>query len=172
VKTLIRYLSIGRVIAPWGVKGQLKIEPLTDDIYRFNNLKKAYLDNGQEMSELKVESVIFLGNSHVVIKFETIDTVDDAKQMRGADIKVDRKDAIKLPEGHYFTCDIVGLKVYDTDEKFLGVITDVFETGANDVYVMRGDDGGEYLIPAIKQVVIKIDLTKSLMIIEPMEGMI
>lgn len=169
---MVKYLAIGKVIAPWGVNGQIKIEPLTDDIDRFRDLKSAYLDIAGEMSKLKVQSVNFLRKAYVVIKFESIDTFDDAQQIRGAYIMVNRKEAVKLPEGHYFICDIVGLRVYDSSERFLGVITEVLKTGANDVYVMIGDDGRECLIPAIKQVVKIIDLNKNIMIIDLLEGMI
>ncbi len=169
---MAKYIAIGKVIAPWGVNGQIKVEPLTDDIDRFMDLKSAYLDIDGEMSNLNVQSVKFLNKAYVVIKFESIDTFDDAKQIRGAYIMVNRKDAVKLPEGHYFIFDIIGLKVYDLNERFLGVIADVLKTGANDVYVVIGDDGRECLIPAIKQVVKIIDLNKKTMIIDPLEGMI
>lgn len=171
---MIKYFVIGRVIAPWGVNGEIKIEPLTDNIDRFKCLESGYLDiTGEiEMPKLKVQSVKFLTKNYVVLKFESIDTIEDARKIQGAYIKVNRKDAVKLPKGHYFIFEIVGLKVYDLNDRYLGVITEVLQTGANDVYVMNGDDGRECLIPAIKQVVKDIDLNNKTMTIDPLEGMI
>ena len=127
---------------------------------------------GGEMLPKNLESTMLIKDKYVVIKFEGIDTRELAEQIRGAYLEIPREEAIKLPADHFFISDIIGLEVLDEGGQHLGTITDVLETGANDVYVLKGKDGRDNLIPAIKQVVKKVDLENKTMTIEPLEGML
>ncbi|MGB9839093.1 ribosome maturation factor RimM [Thermovenabulum sp.] len=167
-----QYITVGRIISPWGVRGQVKVEPLTDDIQRFKNLKEVFYEQENYLEKLVIKEVIFLKKAFVVLKFEGVDDVKEAEKFRNKYIMVHRKDAVKLPEGRYFICDIIGLKVYTVDEEFLGEIINVIQTGANDVYVIKNNENKEILIPAIKEVVKNIDIEKGIMFIFPMEGLI
>jgi 16S rRNA processing protein RimM len=118
-----------------------------------------------------VESVLYLKNAFVVLKLKNIDSPEQAEKFRGVYLKISREDAVKLPEGRYFICDIVGLHVFTESGEFLGKIVDVLPTGANDVYVVNGKAGNQILIPAIKEVVKQIDLENNKMIVRLMEGM-
>jgi len=169
---LVEYLSIGRILAPWGVKGQVKIEPLTDDIKRFENLKSIYIEIDNSLEYYEIENVLFLKDIFVVLKILGIDNIDSAEKFRGHYIKVHRKDAIKLPKNHYFICDIIGLKVFNYDGQYIGKVEDVIQTGANDVYIIKTVENKEVLIPAIRDVVLDIDLEKGKMSIRPLEGML
>lgn len=169
---MVKHLSIGKILSPWGIKGQVKIAPLTDDIRRFEGLDTAYIDLGESMISKKIEKIIFLKQDFVVLKFEGIDTIEKAEKLRNCFVKVHRDNAIKLPKDHYFICDIIGLKVYDESRHFIGIIEDVISTGANDVYVVKTCENKEVLIPAIKQVVKIVDLANKEMTIQPLEGML
>jgi 16S rRNA processing protein RimM len=164
-------IRIGKILAPWGVKGQVKVEPLTDNIRRYDNLKSALIKYKDELVCMKIESVLYLKNAYVVVKFEGIDSPKEAENLRNEYINIFRKDAIKLPTGHYFICDIIGLDVYDEKQEYIGTITDVLQTGANDVYVVKRSDK-EFLLPAIKDVILNIDIDNNQMIVRLMEGML
>lgn len=169
---MVKHLSIGKILSPWGIKGQVKIAPLTYDIRRFKDLNSVYVDLGNNLRNMKIEEVIFLKQDFVVLKLKGINTIEAAEKLRNCYIKVHRDDAIELPEDHYFICDIIGLKVYDESRHLIGIIKDVISTGANDVYVIETHGNKEVLIPAIKQVVKFIDLVNKKMIIRPLEGML
>lgn len=167
------YITIGKVLCPWGVKGQVKVEPLTDDITRYQKLKSIFVEEDGALKAYDIESVIFLKKRFVVLKLQGIDTVDSAESFRNRYIMVHRKDAVKLPKGHYFICDIIGMEVYNEEDGILlGCIKDVIKTGANDVYVVELQSGRELLIPAIREVVKSIDLENKKMTVKLMEGML
>lgn len=115
---------------------------------------------------------MFLKHFFPVLKLVGVNSKQEAEVFKGHYINIKRKHAVKLPKGHYFICDIVGLRVFDEHNHYIGIITDLLETGANDVYVVKTKDKGDVLIPAIKQVVKKIDLAKGVMVIKPQEGML
>ncbi|HHV95522.1 MAG TPA: 16S rRNA processing protein RimM [Clostridiaceae bacterium] len=162
------YLEIGKIINTHGVKGEVKVIPLTDDSRRFLALKWAYV--GKDNSNLRkynIENVKLQSHKNmVIVKFKEVHNMSEAEQyLKGNFIKVDRENAVKLPEDTFFICDIIGCEVYDedTDEK-LGIVNEVIQTGSNDVYVVKNDDSDEskeILIPALKTVVKKVSLEES-----------
>lgn len=167
-----KYIFVGRILSPWGVKGQVKVEALTDDIRRFDKLDKVFIDAGDTPVCSDVESVLYLKDEFVVLKLKGINTPEQAEKFRGAYLKIPREYAIKLPEGRYFICDIIGLCVSTENGEQLGKIVEVIQTGANDVYVVKGENGKQILIPAVKQVVKKVDLQNGEMVIKLLEGMV
>lgn len=169
---LIQYLAVGKILTSWGTKGQIKVEPLTDDIKRFEDLKSVYIEENDNKVLYNIESVLFLKNTYVVLKLEGIDTIEEADKLRDKFLKIDRKDAVELADNHFFICDIIGLDVYSEEKRLLGKVTSVLETKANDVYVVKSLNDREILIPAIKEVVRKVDLENNAIIVRLMEGMI
>lgn len=165
------YLTVGKILSSWGVKGQVKVEALTDDPNRFKNLQEIAIDLAHGFIFYQVQSVFFLKQGFPVLKFKSIDTREEAEELKGYYIKVHRKDAVRLPKGHYFICDIIGLTVDNELGDSIGTVIDVLQTGANDIYVIEAKNKKELLIPAIKQVVKKIDIENGIMVIRPMEGM-
>ncbi|HHU64359.1 MAG TPA: 16S rRNA processing protein RimM [Clostridiales bacterium] len=162
-------LAVGLVLKPWKVKGQVKVLPLTDNIERFNSLKYVYgmLDNKEiklTVSEVKYQK------QFVLISFNEIGSIDEAEKLRGSYLKIDRKDAVKLPEDRYFIADLIDCKVVDSNHGYLGVIKDIIQTGSNDVYVVKGYKR-EHLIPALKSVVNKIDIHKKEVLVTCPEGL-
>lgn len=169
---LVKYLAVGKILSPWGINGQVKVKPLTDDIRRFEVMDAVYIDSEKDVIYKKIEKVTFLKQNFVVLKFEEIDTIETAEKLRNCFIKIHRDDAIKLPKNRFFICDIVGLYVYDDKQHLIGKITDVIKTGANDVYVIKTRENKEVLIPAIKQVVKEVDVVNKKMTIMPLEGIL
>ncbi|WP_436412092.1 ribosome maturation factor RimM [Petrimonas sp.] len=157
-------VAIGKIVAPHGVRGDVRIIPLTDFPERFQQLKTAYFDDGTRLS---VESAR-QHKQFILLKFKGLQDRNAVENLRGKLVKVPRKDLVPLPEGHYYIFEIIGLKVYDIDGAYLGKVTDVMQTGSNDVYVVEDCDR-PLLIPAIKEVVKEIDLAQGRMVIKPQE---
>ena len=159
-------LIVGRILAPWGIRGEVKVEVLTDFPERFAPQKVVYLN----ARPLEIESCR-PHKQHLVVKLATIDSVEDAERLRGQDLTIPRSELYPLPEGQYYTFQIIGLDVLTTEGQYLGQVTDIMATAGNDVYIVEGE-GGEILIPAIEDVVKSIDLKKGKMVIEAIKGLL
>lgn len=142
------YLRIGLIVRPHGVHGAVKLDPLTDDSRRFHGLKEAYLElhGCYTPVQLVVSSV---QPKAVVLHIHGYDTPEQASELRGKYLCVDRAHAVKLPAFTYFVTDLIGCDVFDTDGIAYGKLTNVYETGANDVYEI---DRGKLMVPALKRV--------------------
>ncbi len=165
------FLSIGQIVNIHGVRGEVKVYPLTDDLERFKRLKEVYIEKKTGLQSYKVLSAKQLKNT-VVLKLEGVDTVEEAQRLRELYLKIERSNAVKLPKNSYFICDLIGLKVFDIENNLLGSLQDVIQTGSNDVYIVKPDKGKDILIPAIKSVVKSIDLGEQKIIVELPEGLI
>ena len=107
----------------------------------------------------------------VLLKLKGIDDINQAKEFKGCYLKINRKDAKELPKGTYFIADLIGLNVYTDDGKILGKIDDIFNYGSNDIYVVKDELGKQILLPAIKEVIIQIDLENEKMIVHLLKGL-
>jgi len=165
------YLEIGQIVGTHGVRGVIKVKPLTDDITRFNTLKTVYINIKKELVEFSVEGVQYNKNM-VLLKLKGIDTIEKAEEYRNFYIKIDRKDSVKLAKDSYFIIDLIGCDVYDEEDNLLGKIDDVFSTKSNDVYVVKNDSGKQILLPAIKDVVKDVDVEDRKIIVKLIEGLI
>lgn len=155
-------MNIGQVINTHGIKGELKVYSLSDDIKRFRKLKTVFLED----IEMNVVWCQFQGD-RVILKLEGIDTIEEAERYKTKYLQVKKEDAVKLPEGRYFIADIIGCKVLDENNVEIGNVFDVIFTGSNDVYWVKGNK--EVLVPALESVVIKIDINNKEIIIKPLE---
>ena len=156
-------MTIGQIINVFGVKGELKVYPLTDDIKRFRKLERIYVDNAPK----KIVWCKFL-NDLVVLKIEGIDTIEEGLKYKDKYIEIPRDEAVNLSKGEYFITDVIGCTVIDENGFTFGPVSDVIQTGSNDVYWVKGKN--EILIPALKSVVVKIDMEKREIIIRPKES--
>ena len=167
------YLEIGQIVGTHGMKGTVKVKPLTDDITRFNKLKKVYMTIQKELVEFSIEEVKY-NNKVVLLTLKGIDTIEKAQGYRGIYLKIDRKDGVKLPKDSYFIVDLIGLDVYkEENDELLGKIEDIYSTGSNDIYVVRDESTGkQILLPGIKDVIKKIDIENRKIIVKIIEGLI
>lgn len=165
------YLEIGKIVNTSGLKGLLKVMPLTDDVTRFEDLETIYIQIGKDLVEKKIEDVKYIKNM-VLLKLEGIDNIDEAEKYRNLYIKINKKDAIELPEDSYLIVDIVKCEVYTDEGELLGKMIDVLDTGSNDVYVVKNSEGKEILLPAIKEVIKSVDISNKKIIVKLMDGLI
>lgn len=165
------FLEIGQIVNSYGLKGQMKIVPFTDDITRYSDLKTIYIEINKQLKEYKIEQVKYHKNN-VLIKLEGIDDINDTEQFKNCFVKVNRKDAVKLPEDTYFIVDLIGLEAFTEENVLLGKIVDVFPTGSNDVYVVKDELGKQILLPAISEVVKNVDIPNKKMIVNLIKGLV
>lgn len=158
-------IVIGKIGAPQGVRGEVRIIALTEFPERFKKLKIAHLDDG---TNLEIESVRY-HQEFVLLKFKGLDDRNAIEHLKNRLIQIERKDLMPLPEGHYHVFDIIGLTVYNEQEECLGKISDVLQTGSNDVYIVEQKDKQPLLIPGLKTVVQKIDIASGKMIVKLQE---
>ena len=162
-----QYLEAGKIVTTHGIKGEVKIMPYTDYPELLCEFDRLFL--GKNHEEINVERSRVFKNM-VIAKLEGYDTPEAAEKLRNKILYMHRDD-LELDEDTYFIQDLIGIEVYDADSGFVyGKITDVMQTGANDVYVIQGNDR-EYLIPAIPEVVITTDIDENTMTIRPLEGL-
>lgn len=167
---MIEYLDIGKVINTHGVRGEVKVIPLTDDPLRYNLLKEVLIEEHDKLKNYSIQSVRY-HKGFILLKLVNIDNMDDAEKLRNKVLKIHRKDAVQLPEGSYFICDLIGIKVFGINQMELGTIKEILKTGSNDVYVVSYGEK-EILIPALKTVVKSIDLESGKMVVDLPKGII
>lgn len=164
-------LQVGVISSTHGVRGEVKVFPTTDDVTRFKKLKEVILVTEKTEKILKITSVKFF-KQFAIVKFEGIDTLNDVEVYKGASLLVERKNAVKLQKDEYFIADLIDLTVVDEQENKLGTLVDVMQTGANDVYIVKNDEGKELLFPAIKECILDIDFKAKKMTVHVMDGLL
>lgn len=164
---LCEYLDTGKIVGTHGIHGEVRVQPWCDSPEILKGFDKLFLDKSGNQY-IEVEKSRVHGNL-VLIKFKGIDSIEAAEKYRGRVLYIHRDD-IKLDEGQYFVQDLMGCRVLDVDTgKYLGDISDVSYTGANDVWHIK-QDNKEYLIPVIEQVVISVDIPRQTVKIKPLKG--
>lgn len=164
-------LRVGVITTTHGVKGEVKVFPTTDDPNRFKMLKNAYLDLGRELMPVTIEGVKFF-KQMVILKFKEFMDCDMAALYRNKDILIERKDAVPLKENEFFICDLIGLSVVSEEGEIIGTLTEVLETGANDVFEVKSPDETTVLIPYIEDCVKEISLETKTIRIHVMKGLL
>lgn len=168
---MTKYLEIGQIVNTFGIKGMVKIKPFTEDINRFDRLKKIYISNKNEKKEYQIQEVKYHKNM-VLMKLEGVDTPEQADLLRQSYLLVDRADEEPLEEGVYYIVDLLGLEVYTDDNKLLGKVEDIFNTGSNDIYVVKDEMGKQILLPGIPEVLKNVDLEKGRITVHLIPGLI
>lgn len=164
----MQYTAIGKIISTHGIKGEVKLYPLTDDIRRFDTLVLAYI--GEEKLKVNVSGVKY--NKNVpIIRFDEFNNINQVLQFKDEYLYVDDENLVELDEDEYFIFDLVDCTVEDMKGNYIGILKDIINNPSNDVYVIH-DGNKEYLIPAIKEFVKEIDIDNKLVRIDPIEGMI
>jgi len=160
------FITIGRVLGHWGIKGKIRVSPMTDFPERFNTGETIYIDGKPWVIE---NTEWHKGNA--LVKLTGIESIEDAVEFTGKYVEISSAQVRPLPAGQYYHYQITDLNVVTTDGREIGVATDVLTASANDIYVVKGKDG-EVLIPATEDIIKSIDLPKKVMIIEAMPGLL
>ena len=164
-------LRVGVITSPHGIHGEVKIFPTTDDPQRFKKLKKVIIDTHKEQKEMEIGGIKFFKNL-VIATLSGIEDRTQAEKYRSADILIEREDALPLGEDEYYICDILGFTVTNDDGTVLGTLEDVLTSCANDVYVVKRENGKEILIPSTKECVLSTDLNSKNIVVHLLKGMI
>ena len=162
-------LKIGTITTTHGLKGEVKVFPATDP-ERFASLAGVLLDTGRELKELTVQSTR-LQKNQFILKFREIDDINDIQAYKGCSLWIRREDAQELDEDEYYIGDLIDMQVFLEDGTLYGTLTDVIETGANDVYAVRRTDGKEILFPAITECILDVDVENNRMTVHLMKGL-
>ena len=165
--------QVGVIASTHGLQGEVNVFPTTEDPSRFKKLKQVVLhtQRGEELL-LDVVSARFF-KKFVIVKFKQFDNINEVEKFRGCELTIDRKDAIKLQPGEYYCADLIGLSIVDEDGIELGTLTEILQTGANDVYEMtRKDNQEKVYIPAIRDCIKEIDPEAGRIVIHVMDGLL
>lgn len=167
MKSLNNYTIVGQIINTRGIKGELKLLPLSTNNNRFKKLNKVFI--GEDLIPQTVKKVQITDN-FVYITFEGLDNINDVERYKSCYLYVSDEDRVELEEGEYFIFDIIGCKVFDTQDNYIGEVVDLIENPANDIYVIQGEK--QYLVPQVSEFVKEIKVKEKKIIIDPIEGMI
>lgn len=169
---MLEYLKIGGIISTHGLKGEVKVFPTTEDVRRYDDLDRVFIEMPQGRLCVHVERVRYFKNL-VIVKFRGYDRIEDVEGFLKHDLYVSREDAIELKENEYFVGDVIGLKTITDDGRVLGTLEDVLETGANDVYVISDakDPKKEILLPVIRDVILEINPEEGYMKVHMLPGL-
>ena len=165
--------QVGVIASTHGLQGEVNVFPTTEDPSRFKKLKQVVLhtQRGEELL-LDVVSARFF-KKFVIVKFKQFNNINEVEKFRGCELTIDRKDAIKLQPGEYYCADLIGLSIVDEDGSELGTLTEILQTGANDVYEMTRKDSGEKVyIPAIRDCIKEINPESGRIVIHVMDGLL
>ena len=152
--------NIGKIVNTHGVRGEVKVLPLTDDMKRFDDLNEVSIGGKNYIIENRKYQ-----KDRVILKLEGIDSIEETAKIRNKYIEIERKDVVELPDDTYFISDIIGCRVIDTDEFEYGKVFDVIQTKNNDVYWVKGKK--EILIPVLKEIVTDINVDDGVITIRP-----
>ena len=171
IENMEQFLRVGVISSTHGIRGEVKVYPTTDDPERFLDLDEVILDTGREHKILEIEGVKFFKNQ-VILKFKGYDNINDIEKYLKKDLLVDREHAVELGENENFIADLIDMEVVTDEGKVLGTLTDVIETGANDVYAVKTPEGKEILLPAIRDCILDVDVDEKRMTVHVMEGLL
>ena len=164
------YFEIGQIVKHFWIKGMVKVNPFTEDISKFESLNSIFLEKENKLIKIEIEEVKYSKNQ-VLLKIKGINSIEEAEKYRGCYLKIARKDAKKLPKDTYFIADLIGLKVYTDEGILLGNVDDIYNSGANDIYVVKDEKGKQILLPAIKKVIKQVDLEQEKIIVHLLKGL-
>ena len=162
---------VGVISNTHGIRGEVKVYPTTDNVRRFDDLKEVILDTGKEQLILHVTSVKYFKNM-VILKFKEFDNINDIEIYTKCDLLVTRDNAVKCEPGEYFICDLIGLTVVTDEGNTLGKLTDVIETGANNVYEVTAPGGRVYYLPVIDECILAHDLDNKTVTVHVLKGLL
>ena len=165
------YFEIGQIVNTFGIKGFVKVNPFTDDMERFAELKSVLVVKNKELIEMQIEEIKYQKNV-VLIKFKGIEDINMAEKYKGCYIKIKRENARKLPKDTYFIADLIGMQVYDEQGNLLGKVNDIYNNKVHDIYVIKDEKGKQILLPSTKEVIKQIDMDNDRIVVHLIEGLV
>ncbi len=165
----MKFLEVGKIINTHGLRGDVKVVAWTDSPEDFEDIPVVYIKKKTGNEKLTVSKIKYQKNN-LIVKFKEINDINEAEKYKGLIIYADRDDLWELEDGVYYIADLIGLDVYDESGK-IGVIADVFNTGANDIYDVKRDGKKNLLLPVIDDVVKEIDIENGRVTVHVMEGL-
>ena len=165
-----QYLKVGVISSTHGIRGEVKVFPTTDSPERFETLKNVILETGKQQIPLEIAGIKYF-KQFVIVKFKGIDNINDIEKYRGMELYVSREDAVELEDDEFYIADLIGMKVV-TEDGDLGVLKDIMETGANDVYIIDTEKYGELLLPAIHDCILDVDVENNVMTVHLLDGLV
>ena len=165
------YFEVGQIVNTFGIKGFVKVNPLTDDVKRFEELESVFVVKNKELIEMKIEEIKYHKNM-VLIKFKGIEDINMAEKYKGCYIKIKRENAKKLPEDTYFIADLIGLPVYDESGNLLGKVDDIYNNKSHDIYVVKDELGKQILLPSTKEVIKQVDIDNEKIVVHLIDGLV
>ncbi len=168
-----KHLILGEILRPHGVRGELRVRLLTDFPERISKLKSVYLgtDPNGKVTAYSVEAMR-MHQDYGLLKLKGIDDRTEAERYRQLLVMVDLKHAVPLEAGEFYLYELIGLEVRTENGEVLGTLTEVLETGANDVYVVKGGQHGEVLVPVLPETIVKTDIAAKQVIVRLPDGLL
>lgn len=167
---MTKYLEIGQIVNTFGIKGMVKIKPFTDDIRRFDQLKTIYIEQKKCRKKYDIEEVKYHKNM-VLMKLKGVNTLEEADLLRQSYLLVNREEEEPLEEGVYYIVDLLKLDVFTDEGELLGKVEDIFNTGSNDIYVVKNELGQQILLPGLPEVLKEVDLDKGKITVHLIPGL-
>ena len=167
---MTEYFEIGQIVNTFGIKGMVKIKPFTDDINKFDKFKKIYIKKENTKKEYQIEEVKY-HKQMVLMKLKGINTPEEADLLRESYLIINREDEVPLEEGEYYIIDFLGSEVYTDENVLLGKLEDIYNTGSNDIYVVKDELGKQVLLPAISDVIKNIDIKNKKITVHIVSGL-
>ncbi len=167
---MTKYLEIGQIVNTFGIKGMVKIKPFTDDIRRFDQLKTIYIEQKKCRKKYDIEEVKYHKNM-VLMKLKGVNTLEEADLLRQSYLLVNREEEEPLEEGVYYIVDLLELDVFTDEGELLGKVEDIFNTGSNDIYVVKNELGQQILLPGLPEVLKEVDLDKGKITVHLIPGL-
>lgn len=168
-KTNNDYTIVGRIINTRGIRGEVKVFPMTPVLERFSDLDHVFI--GDELKRYEIKKVSYDGK-YAFLTFDGYENINLVLNLKEKFVYIEDENRIKLDEDTYFISDLISCKVYDTEGKYIGELIDIMEIPANDVYIIEGINNEQYLVPAVKRFVKSVDISTKTIILDPIEGML